>query len=396
MGGVYNDQRVHPVHSGTFAEFQNTREVLQQLKPEDPVYLFNREHLANRAMDFQTEFPGLVSYAVKANTRNRVLRTLIQQGICNFDVASISEIRRLMALDPGVQIHFNNPVKSAAAIASAYHEYGVRSFALDEKRELEKILLACGDPAQLMLSVRFKLGRHQAAFDFGSKFGATPEQAAGLLELIHKAGAKAALTFHPGSQCADPNEYRRYIYSAAEISSAAKTPLVQLNVGGGFPEYYANSILAPRRRYFDTIKQAMSKAFGGGRNRPGVICEPGRAMVASSISLLCRVIHVREEDRIAFINDGVYGGLQEQSLTDLSLPLTVWRNAEPLINDCTAFTVFGPTCDPSDRLPRRLELPADLRAGDYLEFSLVGAYGSATATTFNGFDSQRYVNVREQ
>ena len=59
------------------------------------------------------------------------------------------------------------------------------------------------------------------------------------------------------------------------------------------------------------------------------------------------------------------------------------------------FTIFGPTCDPSDCLPRALDLPGDIRAGDYLEFGLAGAYGSATATRFNGFDSQYYVNVRE-
>jgi ornithine decarboxylase len=393
MGNVFNYLRVHSVHSGMRAEFRDSQDVLQKLKPEDPVYLFNRDHLAKRAIDFQAQFPGLVSYAVKANARNRVLRTLIEQGIDNFDVASISEIRRLRALNPGVQIHFNNPVKSQAAIAFACHEYGVRSFALDDAPELEKILEACADPVQIMLSVRFKLDSHQADFFFGSMFGATPELAVYLLKEFDLAGEKAALTFHPGSQCTEPNEYRRYIIAAAEIASAAKVSLAQLNVGGGFPEYYANTLITPRYQYFKVIKQAISEAFHG--NLPPVLCEPGRAMVASSVSLLCRVIHVREGDRIAFINDGVYGGLQEQSLINLNLPLKVWRDKAQLTSDNAAFTVFGPTCDPSDRLPRKLELPADLRAGDYLEFDLVGAYGSATATTFNGFDSQHYVNVRD-
>ena len=243
MGNVFNYQRVHSEPLGTRAEFRDSRDVLQKLKPDDPVYLFNRDHLAKRAIDFQAQFPGLVSYAVKANARNRVLRTLIEQGIDNFDVASISEIRRLRALNSGVQIHFNNPVKSQAAVASACHEYGVRSFALDDAPELEKILEACTAPAQLMLSVRFKLDSHQAAFDFGSKFGATAEQAVGLLKAIDQAGAKVALTFHPGSQCTEPNEYRRYIIAAAEIASAAKVSLAQLNVGGGFPEYYANTLI---------------------------------------------------------------------------------------------------------------------------------------------------------
>ena len=393
MGNVLSYQSGRAASSGMPDEFCNTQHVLQRLKPENPVYLFKRRHLAKRALNFQVAFPGRVSYAVKANTRSRVLRTLIKQGIVDFDVASIAEIRRLMALDSSLRLHFNNPVKADASIKSAYRDYRVRSFALDDARELEKILQSCVDPAQLMLSVRFKLGQHQAAFDFGSKFGATPVQAAELLKSIHKAGAKAALTFHPGSQCTDPNEYRRYIFAAAQISARAKVSLAQLNVGGGFPEYYANTSLAPRDQYFKTIKRAVHEAFSG--RVPELICEPGRAMVASSISLLCRVIHVREEARIVFINDGVYGGLQEQNLTDFSLPIKIWRNESQLINDHTAYTVFGPTCDPSDRLPRELKLPVDLRTGDYLEFALVGSYGSATATTFNGFDSQHYVNIGE-
>ncbi len=374
------------------AEYKNVQEVLQRLKPEQPVYLFNRDQLIQQALVFQSDFPGKVAYAVKANTRNRVLRTLIQQNIRDFDVASITEIKRLQAISTGLRLHFNNPVKPRAAIESAWYEYGVRSFALDDDNELRKIIRVCKYPERLLLSVRFKLPRHQAAYDFGAKFGATPAQAVRLLADIHAAGAKAALIFHPGSQCTDPNEYSRYIHTAAEIACAANVELAQINVGGGFPEYYANTIAEPRSHYFKVIGQSLDKAFKG--SPPPVMCEPGRAMIAACISLLVQVIHVREGSRIAFINDGVYGGLQEQNLADLCLPTHAWRNARRVESDRVAYTIFGPTCDPSDRLPRTLVLPVDLQAGDYLEFGLAGAYGSATATMFNGFESQHYVNVR--
>ena len=57
--------------------------------------------------------------------------------------------------------------------------------------------------------------------------------------------------------------------------------------------------------------------------------------------------------------------------------------------------IFGPTCDPVDRLSRATALPRGLKTGDYIEFGLLGAYGSATTTTFNGFSSSTYVNVLE-
>jgi len=392
MGKVYSDTPQHLWRQSADNEFENPREVVRSLQPEQPVYLFDRDHLAQRARRFQTEFPGTVAYAVKANTRRRVLSTLIESGIRDFDVASIFEIRSLTAISSNLVLHFNNPVKSAAAIRSAYHDYGVRSFALDDAVELEKILHACGQAAELMLSVRFKLDRHQAAYDFGSKFGATPEPAIALLRSIQKSGARAALTFHPGSQCTDPGEYVRYIHAASEIVRSAGVALRQLNVGGGFPEHYSNVNVLPRHDYIDTISRAMAHAFKDAP--PALMCEPGRAMVASSISLLCRVIHVRNSERTVFINDGVYGGMQEQCLADFRLPLRVWRDASRVQGTSLPFTVFGPTCDPSDCLPRSLDLPADICAGDYLEFGLAGAYGSATATRFNGFDSQCYVNVR--
>lgn len=67
-----------------------------------------------------------------------MLRTLVAAGISHFDVASLPEIRRVLNLHPRARLHFNNPVKAEEAIAEAYLQHGVRSFALDEFSELEK------------------------------------------------------------------------------------------------------------------------------------------------------------------------------------------------------------------------------------------------------------------
>ena len=375
--------------------YRNTQAVIAQLNPDQPTYIFDRQQLADTADTFLRTFPGSVSYAVKANTRKRVLHGLIEQGIKHFDVASIAEIKALTELGNMFTLHYNNPVKSPGAIRLAHHDFGVRSFALDDAQELEKILATCSEPGRLLLSVRFKLDSHHAAYDFGSKFGATPAQAIYLLRRVQASGACPALTFHPGSQCVEPQEYARYICAAAEIASSAGIELAQLNVGGGFPEYYENTQAQPRADYFEIIAQAHQAVF---RNHsPLLMCEPGRALVARSASLLCRVIHVRSETSTLFINDGIYGGLQEQCIADLRLPLRLWRNETQLdvADEPIAFEVFGPTCDPVDRLPRPLFLPATIQTGDYLEFGLMGAYGSATSTRFNGFGSGRYVNVEQ-
>jgi ornithine decarboxylase len=118
-------------------------------------------------------------------------------------------------------------------------------------------------------------------------------------------------------------------------------------------------------------------------------------MVASAVSLLTRVIHVRDDGRTVFLNDGVYGGMQEQSLVDLRFPVRVWRDGRLLAGRHETCHVFGPTCDPVDRLSCAVSLPVATRDGDYIEFGLLGAYGSATSTAFNGFRSSGYVNVTQ-
>ena len=72
-----------------------------------------------------------------------------------------------------------------------------------------------------------------------------------------------------------------------------------------------------------------------------------------------------------------------------------WRRGKRLRGSATEYQLFGPTCDPVDRFARPVQLPAGLQEGDYIEFGLLGAYGSATATRFNGFDSSNYFDVLE-
>ena len=371
-------------------EYADVRELLAERKPTEPVYLFSRDRLQRRVRCFQQGFPGTLGYAVKANSEPRIIRALASEGVRHFDVASLGEVSALARMCPQASLHFNNPVKAVDAISIAYLDYGVRSFALDELAEFDKIIKATGAATDIMYSVRFKLEHEGASYDFGSKFGATPEKAAVLLRKISASGARPALTFHPGSQCTEPRMYARYLEAAARISAAARVDLAQINVGGGFPEHYENARVPSLDCYFDSISESMTRCFD---RPPPLMCEPGRALVAASVSLLVKVIHVREDQHALFVNDGVYGGMLEQSVVDLSLPTALWRNGATPTGVAEDYAVFGPTCDPVDRLARRVRMPCRVEEGDYIEFGLMGAYASATSTGFNGFRSTAYFNV---
>lgn len=369
----------------------DVREVIKHIQPEEPVYLFHANTLKQQSHQFQQHFAGLVTYAVKANPHPLILHTLSQSGLQAFDVASLHEIQLIHEYAPHATMHFNNPIKTPEAIEQAYHQYGVRSFVLDDVYELEKLINVCETPHETELTVRLALPSKHASYDLSSKFGATPETACELLKQVKQAGFKPSLTFHVGSQCTNPSAYKAYIEAAADIVKKAHVNLYRLNVGGGFPAQYTQTNLAPLTDYFELIKTTTEQAFP--KQAPQLVCEPGRAMVASCCHLLTKVLH-RRENNVLFLNDGVYGGFMEQLVFELDLPTTTWQHTQKLESSQQTFTLFGPTCDSVDKLAQ-IALPHTIQVGDYIEFAYMGAYSSATTTGFNGFSSEQYVMVEE-
>lgn len=384
---AYSGAHLSPIYA-------DVSQVIDHLAPTEPCYLFSAEALQAQAQQFIAGFPGLVTYAVKANCQPEVLNTLWRSGVHAFDVASIAEIALIHSLLPQATLHFNNPIRPDRDVRLAYEQYGIRSFAVDDLPTLEQLVQLIDAPEQVELSVRFAMTEGGSSnYDFASKFGADEATAAILLKRSHEAGFKSALSFHPGSQCTDPEAYRRHIAAAARIQATAGVSVERLNVGGGFSVPYLETEVAPLADYFVTIQQAVDEYFP--QNPPALICEPGRAMVANCCHLLCQVTHVRPNGDV-FINDGVYGGLMEQAFVDIDCPIRVWRKGDLLCGDDSEMRwIFGPTCDSVDRLSRQQKLPVDIAVGDWLEFRLMGAYASVTATRFNGFRSLQYVPVSE-
>ena len=360
------------------------RQYLVDNTPDTPVLFFSPERLNHAARQFLQGFPGLVTYAVKANPEPVVLDNLVAAGLTTFDVASPAEMAAVRAAHPGAVLHYNNPVRSPAEIEAA-RAYGIASASVDDLPGLEGVAsLGCE------VAVRFKLPVKGAAYDFGEKFGATPDEAVVLLRRAQDLGLPLAMTFHPGTQCTDPEAWGAYIEEAARIATRAGVRLDRLNVGGGFPAHRAGQApdLAP---IFARIAEATAKAFGP--DAPALVCEPGRAMVAEAFCLATRVKALRAGPAVV-LNDGIYGGLSEQrdiGMTDRLRILSSCgesRKGAPIPR-----VVYGPTCDSLDRLPKPVLLPEDLSVDDYLIFDGMGAYSLAIATRFNGYGLDRPISV---
>ena len=376
------------------ASFGDAAEVAAYLVPDAPVHCFSPAKLIARLDRFRAEFPGEVSYAVKSNDGDHVLATLAGAGLETYDVASVEEMAAVRVHAPHAKLHYHNPVKGRNEIAAAAEGFGVVRFAADDAQEIDKIVALAGEPERLEIAVRFRLPKHEAAaHDFSSKFGADPAQAQQLLRQVVARGCKPLLTFHPGSQCGDPAIWETHILAAAEIAHGAGVRLAGLNVGGGFPSRYLGLTAPDLGSYFATIGDAAAKAFGADFV-PALECEPGRGLVAGSTSVLARIKLVKPDSREIYLNDGVYGSLMEVSQVPVLQPFCrAIPSGRVLTGGSVLFTVYGPTCDPLDRLPNAIALPADIAEGDFVEFGPLGAYGTATSTRFNGYGPAGVIEV---
>ncbi|MFL6760591.1 type III PLP-dependent enzyme [Sphingomonas sp.] len=357
---------------------------IAMLKPVQPVTLL-RPHAARRAARFFVEkFPGRSLYAVKANPSPDLLQILWDAGVTHYDVASISEVRLVHETLPEAVICLMHPVKAEEAIGEAYFEHGVKTFSLDTIEELDKIVRATatdGVPAtDLNLLVRIRVSSDHAKLSLASKFGADPRDVATLLFAARQAADALGICFHVGSQAMTPAAFAEAMARVRDAIVEAAVTVDIVDVGGGFPSSYPGMEPPPLETYFAVIHQAF-EALPISYSAE-LWCEPGRALCAEYASVLVRVEKRRGDE--LYINDGAYGALFDAAHIGWRYPVRLVRAEDSHVRPMN-FSFYGPTCDDLDRMAGPFELPADVGAGDYIEVGMLGAYGCAMRTQFNGF-----------
>lgn len=372
--------------------------VVAKLRPEDPVHCLRPAAITAAARSFVAAFEGRTLYAVKCNPEPRVLAALWRGGVRAFDCASPAEIALVRQVLPDATIHYMHPVKARSAIRTAWHQHGVRDFALDSAAELDKILAEIGPTDDLGLIVRLALPKGGAALDLSGKFGVAPEDAPVLLRRARSAAARLGISFHVGSQCADPARWSAAIALAGDVALAAGVKLDVLDVGGGFPVAYAVDADLPQLGAFmaeiDAGVAALTERLGD-LSPAEIWAEPGRALVAQGVSVVVQV-QARKGDAL-YINDGVYGSLADAGSLNWRFPLRALSQTGAAQSHAALrrFTLFGPTCDSLDRMDGGFWLPEDIAEGDWIEIGQLGAYGATLRTAFNGFDRGHLVEVAD-
>ena len=375
-------------------KFKSVEELVTQLRPDKPIYCIRKNSILSASKYFQKKFPGKVLYAVKTNPHPEVIKTLIKSGINQFDIASIEEIKAIRKFSSSAKCSFMHTVKSRESISEAYFKYGVKTFALDTKDELIKIIESTSGAKDLELFVRVAVSNEHAEIDLSKKFGALNTEAVGLLRLVKQHSKKIGLSFHVGSQCMHPISYTKGISEIGNIIKKTKIVPNFINVGGGFPTIYPDLIPQSLDNYLSEIKKSLENLSLD--KMPEIICEPGRALVAESGSTIVRV-NLRKKQKL-YINDGTYGTLFDAGTPNIVFPSKMIKDSSNKIisKKLTAFDFYGPTCDSMDYMKGPFLLPNNIKENDYIELGQLGSYGLTFRTQFNGYYSNEIYEVEDK
>ncbi|WP_029086615.1 type III PLP-dependent enzyme [Brevundimonas aveniformis] len=362
--------------------YQSPLDLVRERSPERPVALVRRRSVSVAARWFQDNLNADVFYAVKANPSRWVIETLVESGVTAFDVASLAEVELVRSVLPDARLAFMHPVKSRSAISKAYFDHGVRTFSLDCQDELDKILDATGQATDLNLVVRMAVSADGAAYTLSGKFGVSVDQAPTLLMAVRRAvkDGLMGVSFHVGSQCMRPTAFQAAMAQVGRAISRAGVIVDIVDVGGGFPSVYPGMVPPDMSEYADAIHRGFAEMPVSETTE--LWCEPGRALVAESSSVLARV-ELRKGDAL-YLNDGSYGSLFDATHSRWPFPTKLVSDRE-VSGDLKAFRFYGPTCDSIDHMPGPFWLPADVAEGDFIEIGMLGAYGVAMSTGFNGY-----------
>ncbi|MBM3590713.1 MAG: type III PLP-dependent enzyme [Alphaproteobacteria bacterium] len=375
-------------------------EFIKQNLPSIPVYCI-RPKILKKAVGFFVKnfrcnkYQTDILYSVKSNPDKSVLKHLFDSGIKHFDVASLSEIKLINELfGDKVKMYFMHPIKAPEAIKEAYFNYNIKDFSLDSFDELEKILLITKNAKDLGLHIRLSIPNSHSAIDLSGKFGILPSESAPLLRKTRSHSSRLGVCFHVGSQCMDPVEYRNAIMIAKETIENAGVKLDIIDVGGGFPSTYPAMTPPNLQSYFDEIFESINQLNLAKGAR--IWCEPGRALVAESGSLVVRV--EGRKNHMLYINDGTYGGLFDAGYPGFIYHTKAIRakKGSSLSSNKIAFGFYGPTCDSLDTMKGPFYLPDDIGVGDYIEIAQLGAYSRSIRTEFNGFNQNLQIEVCDE
>lgn len=353
-----------------------------------PCYIYTKKQLVNNWRSFDDAFAGhphRICYAVKANSNLAILQVFarLQSG---FDIVSQGELERVLVAggDPK-KIVFSGVGKKPQEMLRAL-QVGISCFNIESIEELGRLAMIAAQqntvaPIALRVNpdIDARTHRYISTGMNENKFGITYEDIFALLEKIRSLPQLKLIGIgsHIGSQLTELAPFvataEKLLILAEKIAAAGMT-LQHINIGGGLGVHYQNETPPSIDEYAATLRKTFQHC------PLEIFLEPGRALVANTGILLTTVEYLKHTAHKNFaIVDAAMNDLLRPALYD------AWHHITPVIlhKDCekVCYDIVGPVCESADFLGKQRLLA--LNTGDLLAIHTTGAYGASMSSNYN-------------
>lgn len=181
--------------------------------------------------------------------------------------------------------------------------------------------------------------------------------------------------------------FRVAISEAISLAKDTDIDLRIIDIGGGFTSknfthatYCLRQEIARAQEIFPNLQ---------------AIAEPRRFLACPAFTLTCQVVAKRGERDCKpprlYLNDGIFGNIINAFFEKQEFqPCYVIRGKAMKQQSASGpyeYSLWGPTCDSSDRIATNAKFDQTVETGDWLVFADMGAYTSVCQMGFNGYDT---------
>ncbi len=329
-----------------------------------------------------------VHYALKANSNNKILKTILGYGL-GADCVSGNEVE--LAVKSGfknTQIVFAGVGKTDIEIKTAIN-HKIFCFNVESLQEMEVInLIASSIDQTANIALRINPNINANTHHYittgleENKFGINASELAQVIDKLNsfKNLKLIGLHFHIGSQITYLNVFKELCIRINELQkwfADHHIHIDHINAGGGLGVNYEkpDENLIPNFKIFFEIFEKFFETVPG----QSLHFEIGRAIVAQCGSLISKVLYVKEGVNTNFV-------ILDAGMTELIRPALyqAYHKVENLSSSGQQkkYDVVGPICETSDTFVKSVQLP-ETKRGDLFVIRSTGAYGEVMSSGYN-------------
>jgi diaminopimelate decarboxylase len=362
------------------------RDIIQ--KYGSPCYAYSKQAISENFLAYQRALSSrnhLICYAVKSNSNIAVLQTLANLG-AGFDIVSVGELERvLMAGGDPAKVVYSGVAKTADEMRRAL-EVGIHCFNVESESELMLLNKTAAETNQMApVSLRVNPDVDAKTHPYIStglkenKFGIDISRAYEVYQQAAKMDhiSVVGVDCHIGSQLTDISPFidaMRHLLLLVDRLAESGINLKHIDIGGGLGVRYQNETVPSLASYIDALEPLLKDRL------ETLVMEPGRSITANAGILLTQVQVIKKNgDKNFAVVDAAMNDMLRPALYDAWMDInSVEITSDTLKSD---YDVVGPVCETGDFLAKDRSLA--IKEGDYLYLSSAGAYGFSMSSNYN-------------